>query len=269
MELGLNGKVALVTGGGQGVGRRISLRLADEGALVAVNDLIQDRADAVAHEINCAGGKAISAVADVTKLELVREMADWVKKELGTPSILVNNAGIIPERRSGEVGLPLFHDSKAEDWKKIVDLNIYGTANTVHTLVPDMVENGGGKIVSIISDAGLVGQARYVVYGGAKAAVLAMSKSLAQELGRNCINVNVVSLAAVAHESPMADFLAEDATAENNETLAKMLRSYPLGKGLGRLTKPEDAANAVVFLASDAAEYITGQCIRVNGGYSM
>ena len=245
------------------------MRLAEEGALVAVNDLIQDRADAVAHEINSAGGKAISAVADVTKLELVREMADCVKKELGTPCILVNNAGIIPERRSGEVGLPLFHESKAQDWKKIVDLNIYGTANTVHTLVPDMVENGGGKIVSIISDAGLVGQARYVVYGGAKAAVLAMSKSLAQELGRNCINVNVVSLAAVAHESPMADFLAEDATAENNETLAKMLRSYPLGKGLGRLTKPEDAANAVVFLASDAAEYITGQCIRVNGGYSM
>ena len=237
--------------------------------MVAVNDLIQDRADAVAHEINGAGGKAISAVADVTKLELVSEMADCVKKELGTPSILVNNAGIIPERRSGEVGLPLFHESKAEDWKKIVDLNIYGTANTVYTLVPDMIENGGGKIVSIISDAGLVGQVRYVVYGGAKAAVLAMSKSLAQELGRNCINVNVVSLAAVAHESPMAEFLAEDATAENNETLAKMLRSYPLGKGLGRLTKPEDAANAVVFLASDAAEYITGQCIRVNGGYSM
>ena len=91
----------MVTGGGQGVGRRISLRLAEEGAYVAVNDLIQERADAVADEINCAGGKAISAVADVTKLELVRDMADCIKDQLGAPSILVSNAGIIPERRSG------------------------------------------------------------------------------------------------------------------------------------------------------------------------
>ena len=269
MDIGISGKVALVTGGGQGVGRCICKRLAEEGAKVVVNDLVQDRAAGVANEISEAGGVAIPYGADVTNLEQVQAMVESVKEEFGAIAILVNNAGIIPERRTGEVGLPLFGESNPEDWSKIVNLNIYGVANSVYSVLPGMIEASEGKIVSIISDAGLVGERRFVIYSGAKAAVLAMSKSLARELGKHSINVNAISLAAVSHESPMADFLREDATAENNEILAKVLRSYPLGSGLGRLTRPADAANAVLFLASPRAEYITGQCLPVNGGYSM
>ena len=269
MEMGITGKVALVTGGGQGVGRRTCLTLAGEGAKVVVNDLVLERAENVANEIAEAGGMAFPFAADVTDLAQVQGMVEAAAGEFGKITILVNNAGIIPERRSGEIGLPLFYESDPKDWSKIVNLNVYGAANAVYAVLPGMMDAGEGKIVSIISDAGLMGEKRYVMYGGAKAAVLAMTKSLARELGPNSINVNVVSLAAVSHESPMADFLREDATADNNDTLKKALRSYPLGGGLGRLTRPEDAANAITFLASSAAEYITGQCLRVNGGYSM
>ncbi len=132
-----------------------------------------------------------------------------------------------------------------------------------------MIGRKAGKIVSIVSDAGRVGEARLAVYSGAKAAVIGFTKALAKELGKSRINVNTVSLSAVAHEAPMADFLRLDATIENNATLAKVLRQYPIGEGLGRLTRPEDAAAAVAFLVSDRAAYITGQCLPVNGGYAM
>ena len=126
-----------------------------------------------------------------------------------------------------------------------------------------------GRIVTIVSDAGRVGEARLAAYSGAKAAAIGFTKAVAKELGKSNITVNCVSLSAVAHEAPMADFLKLDATPENNEMLAKVLRQYPIGQGLGRLTRPQDAANAVTFLVSDRAEYITGQTLSVNGGYAM
>jgi NAD(P)-dependent dehydrogenase (short-subunit alcohol dehydrogenase family) len=183
--------------------------------------------------------------------------------------ILVNNAGIIPERRSGEVGLPNFVEQPAEHWTKIVNLNLMGTLNVTHAVLAGMVARRYGKIVTIMSDAGRIGEGKYVVYGAAKAAQAGMTRSLAKEVGGQRINVNAVSLSAVSHEAPMADFLREDATPENNETLKKVLNSYPIGKGLGRLTRPQDAANAVAFLVSDTSEYITGQVLSVNGGYAM
>jgi NAD(P)-dependent dehydrogenase (short-subunit alcohol dehydrogenase family) len=269
MELKLKDRVALVTGGGQGVGRRICLTLAAEGVKVAVNDLVGERARKVADEVCAAGGSAIALPADVTVLEQVGAMVAEARTKLGPLDVLVNNAGIIPERRSGEVGLPAFHESRPEHWRKIVDLNFLGTLNCTHAVLADMVARKYGKIVTIISDAGRIGEARYVVYGGAKAAQLGMTRSLAKEVGGFRINVNAVSLSAVAHEAPMADFLREDATPETNETLKKVLNAYPIGKGLGRLTRPHDAANAVAFLCSDVSEYITGQCLAVNGGYAM
>jgi 3-oxoacyl-[acyl-carrier protein] reductase len=190
-------------------------------------------------------------------------------ERVGAIDILVNNAGIIAERRSGEVGLPPFSEQPPEHWKKIVDLNLMGTLNVTHACLQGMVQRRYGKIVTIMSDAGRSGEARYVVYGAAKAAQAGMTRSLAKEVGGQRINVNAVSLSAVAHEAPMADFLREDATPETNETLKKMLNAYPIGKGLARLTRPQDAANAVAFLVSDAAEYVTGQVLSVNGGYVM
>lgn len=265
MDLKLTNRTALVTGGGQGVGRRISLTLAAEGARVAVNDLVPERARRVANEIEAAGLQGLALPFDVTDLVAVRAAI----ASLGALDILVNNAGIIPERRSGEVGLPYFHEQPPEHWTKIIDLNLLGTLNVVHACLPGMLQRRYGKIVTVISDAGRIGEARYVVYGAAKAAQAGLTRSLAKEVGSARINVNAVSLSAVAHEVPMADFLREDASAESNETLKKMLKSYPIGQGLGRLTRPLDAANAVAFLVSDVAEYVTGQVLSVNGGYAM
>lgn len=269
MELNLKGRVALVSGGGQGVGRRICLTLAAEGAKVIVNDLVEARAQNVVDEIAAKGGTGIAGPADITSVAQVTELVSKAASTLGPVDILVNNAGIIPERRSGEVGLPMFHESEPAHWKKIADLNLMGTLNVTHAVLGSMVQRRYGKIVTVMSDAGRTGEARYVVYGAAKAAQAGMTRSLAKELGAFCINVNAVSLSAVAHESPMADFLREDATPETNDTLKKVLNAYPIGKGLGRLTRPQDAANAIAFFVSDASEYITGQILSVNGGYAM
>lgn len=265
MDLLLRGRTALVTGAGQGVGRCIALTLAREGARVAVNDLVAERAEKVVGEIAAAGGTALAAAFDVTDLHAARETVE----RIGAIDILVNNAGIIPERRTGEVGLPAFVEQPPEHWAKIVDLNLMGTLNVTHACLKGMVARRHGRIVTIMSDAGRTGEARYVVYGAAKAAQGGMTRSLAREVGAHRISVNAVSLSAVSHEAPMADFLREDATPETHETLRKMLAAYPLGKGLARLARPQDAANAVAFLVSDAAEYVTGQVLSVNGGYAM
>lgn len=269
MDLGIAGRVALITGGGQGVGRCIALTLAAEGAKLAINDLVPDRAQSVAAEITAAGGAAIAVPADVIDLTAVRAMVARVESELGGIDILVNNAGVLPERRSGEVGIPAFVGSDPTHWRKFVDLNLFGVLNCVDAAAKGMVERKRGRIVTIVSDAGRVGEARLAVYSGAKAAAIGFTKALAKELGRSRIGVNCVSLSAVAHEAPMADFLRMDATAATNETLAKVLKQYPLGEGLGRLTHPQDAADAVAFLVSDRAAYITGQTLSVNGGYAM
>lgn len=269
MDLNLNGKVALVTGGGMGVGRAICKRLAGEGASVAVNDILAERAEAVAAEIMAAGGKAVAAPFDITDLDLVKAGVAKAAGEIGEIDILVNNAGVVPERRTGEIGLPAFLDLEPRYWRKIVDLNYYGVMNCVAAVAGGMVDRHSGKIVSMISDAGRVGEARMAVYSGAKAAILGFSKALAKELGPHGINVNTVSLSAVSHENPTAGFQRLDATPENNETLRKVLRNYPIGEGLGRLTRAEDPADAVAFLVSDRAAYVTGQCLGVNGGFVM
>jgi len=265
----LTGRVALVTGGGQGVGRQVCRTLAAAGAQVVVNDLVGERAERVAAEIADAGGESVGLAADVTDRDQVDTMIASAREAYGPVGILVNNAGIIPERRTGEVGLPLFHESDPASWRKIVDLNYFGTMHCTQAVLPGMIDAESGRIVSVISDAGRVGEARMVVYSGAKAAILGFTRALAREVGAHRINVNAIALAAVSHESPMADFLREDADPESDETLAKVLRQYPLGRGLGRLARPDDAASAIAFLCSDGAEYITGQCLPVNGGFAM
>jgi NAD(P)-dependent dehydrogenase (short-subunit alcohol dehydrogenase family) len=269
MELGLEGKVVLITGAGQGVGRAIAKTLASEGARVAVNDIVAERADAVATEIGNAGGIARAQVCSVLDLEAVRAMVADIERAWGGVDILVNNAGVLPERRTGEVGIPTFVGSDPKHWQKFIDLNFVAVMNCVDAVGKGMMARKRGKIVTIVSDAGRVGEARLAAYSGAKAAAIGFTKALAKELGPSCVNVNCVSLSAVAHEAPMANFLALDATAETNETLAKVLKQYPIGQGLGRLTRPQDAANAAAFLVSDAAAYITGQTLSVNGGYAM
>ncbi len=271
MELNLNGKVAMVTGGGQGVGRRICLDFAAEGVTVLVNDLFAERADQVVAQIRQAGGKAVAMVADITNYEALEAALQAALAQVDEPAvdILVNNAGVTPERRAKGGIPPAFLDMPMDDWRKVVDLNVYGVMYCSRAVLPGMREKGGGKIVSIMSEAGRVGEAGLAVYSGAKAAILGFSKAIAREHGRDRINVNVVALGAVSHEGIANGALHPDSTPENDERLKKMLRAYPISRGLGRLCRPEDVSGAVLYLSSDKAAFITGQSLGVSGGYAM
>ncbi|MEW6262701.1 MAG: SDR family NAD(P)-dependent oxidoreductase [Thermodesulfobacteriota bacterium] len=268
MDLELTGKVAIVTGAGQGIGREIARVLAGEGVKVAVNDYYRERAEAVAQEILDAGGQALGLRGDVTDLDSAKAVAAQAVERFGPVDILVNNAGVPVTVRSGEMKRTAFADVAPADWPKDIDLSFKGCLNFTYAVIHTMIKRKSGKIVNIISDAGRVGEANLSVYGGAKGAVLAFSKSLAREVGRYAVNVNCISLGAVAHEA-IRHVLDPDARADSDEMLKKMLRAYPVGQGLGRIGRPEDVAFAAAFLASPRACFITGQCLGVNGGYAM
>ncbi len=263
MDLGIMDRVALVTGAGRGIGRQICLTLAEEGARVAVNDIMQDRADACAAEIGKAGGQAIGVVADVTDAEAVGAMMRRVIDEWGQLDILVNNAGI-PVIASSEDAMAaagqFFTQSERAQWDRTMGLITYGVLSCSRAAVEHMSERRWGRIVSIISDAGRVGEPRLVAYSMAKAGVVGFTKALAKEVGRYCITVNCVSPATTQTEATAAWIQSQG---------EQIMRGYPLAKGLGRLGQPGDIANAVAFLVSQRAEWITGQVLSVNGGYSM
>lgn len=268
MDLELKDKTAFITGAGQGVGKEIAQLLASEGANVAVNDLFEERAGAVVKEITDSGGKAMSAVADITDLEQVKKVISRVVESFGPVDILVNNAGVPHEVRSGQVSRTVFAGSDPDNWKKQIDLNLYGCLNCVHSVLGSMIERQFGKIVSVISEAGRTGEANLAVYSGAKAGILGFTKAIAKENGRYAINANCIAIGATAHEGTKPT-LDPDATPETDEILKKILKVYPVGKGLKRIGRPSDAANAVAFLASPKSEFITGQCLSVSGGFTM
>lgn len=243
MNTGLDGRVALVTGAGQGVGAGIARALAAEGASVAVNDLHADRADQVADEITDSGGHAEAFVADVTNLHDVHEMAAVIEESLGPVSVLVNNAGV-PEG----FALRRFREMPVEDWDKFIRLNLYGVLHCVHAVVDGMVDRGWGRIVTISSEAGRIGVGFGIsIYGAAKAGAVGFSHHLATELIGTGVTVNCLSLGLMAVD-------ADDARRPPPPT--------------ARLGQPEDVAAAVVYLASDAAEWVTGQTLPVNGGHT-
>lgn len=262
MDLGIKGRVALVTGAGRGIGRQICLTLAQEGAKVAVNDLFPDRVESVAKEITAANGTGIGAAFDVTDLEAVREGVRRVEETLGPVDILVNNAGIpaggegaVPSGASG-----FFSTTGRAEWDRTMGLITYGVLNCSRAVIEGMCQRRWGRIINIISDAGRVGEPRLVAYSMAKAGVIGFSKALAKEVGRFCVNVNCVSPATTETEATAA-WLREQGE--------QIMRAYPLARGLNRLGRPTDIADAVAFLASQRAEWITGQVLSVNGGYSM
>lgn len=269
MDLQLQGRVAFITGAGQGVGRRIALQLAEEGVHVAVNDFFAERARAVVAEVQAAGGQAHAAPADITDQAQINAAMAAAVVALGPIDILVNNAGVTVERRAKGGMAPTFVDTAPEDWARIIDLNLWGMLHCCHAVLPGMRARRWGKIVNIMSEAGRAGEARLAVYSGAKAAMLGFAKAIAQEHGRDCINVNTVALGAVSHEGIHQGPLSPQATPENDERLGKMLGAYPIARGLQRLSRPEDVAPMVCLLASDRAAYITGQSIGISGGYVM
>ena len=247
----LEGRCALITGAGQGVGAQIARVLAEQGATVLVNDLFQDRAEVVVDEIRRSGGKAASLVADITKLEVLKEQIERVSSELGCQiDILVNNAGIPAEG----IELARFVDSDPTQWSRHIELNGYGLLNATYAVLPGMIERQWGRIVTITSDGGRVGDAGVAVYGAAKAMGPGFMRSLAKEVGSVGVTCNSISLGSIAHPNYQPDA----------ERLAKMNKLY----ATRRRGTPEDIAPAVLLLVSDEGSWITGQTIPVNGGYA-
>jgi len=252
--LRLDGKTVLVTGAGQGVGRQTALHCADYGAAVVVNDFHAERAEAVAEEIRAAGGTARAHGCDVTDYDEVHAMVTVA----GQIDVLVNNAGNAGPVQDPMQPAPPFWETEPKEWEPWLGTNFYGVLNCARAAVPGMVERQRGRVITVISDAGRVGEPHLAVYSAAKAGAAGFSRALAKAVGRFNVTVNCVALASM--RTPGV------ATATDNADLVKsMLRSYVIR----RLGEPDDAAALILFLASDAAGWITGQTYPVNGGYSI
>ncbi len=247
----LTGKVAIVTGAANGIGRAIAVRLADEGAKVALADIQLDSAEQAAADIRRAGASAIAVALDITKLDEAIAAADRVESELGPIDILVNNAG-------WDIVLP-FVESSPDLWDKVIAINFRGMLNCCKAVAPRMQSRGAGKIVSISSDAARVGSSGEAVYAGCKAAIIGFSKTLARELAANHIDVNVVC------PGPTDTALLKNAMAGREKILEAMARGIPFR----RLGQPADLAGAVVFFASSDSDFVTGQVLSVSGGLTM
>lgn len=249
MDLGLKGKVALVTGAARGVGREIALSLAAEGANVAVNYRNSGKdADALVSEIAAKGVKAKAYKADVADFAAVKTMVDEVVKDFGGLNILINNAGLAMRQR--------FVETKPEDWHRQIDACLYGAIHCCHAAAPHLDAAKNGRIVSMIGDSSRVGESGLAIVAAARAGVVALMKSLAREFGRSGTTANTVSLGLVetAHD--------KDWVEANREKLVKL---YPVR----RLGLPDDIAPMVTLLASPRSGWITGQVISVSGGFSM
>jgi 2-hydroxycyclohexanecarboxyl-CoA dehydrogenase len=247
----LAGKVGLVTGAAQGIGRAIAARLAEEGAKVAIGDIQEDGAATTAADLKASGLQAMAIRLDVTKLDSAHQAVAAIERELGPLDILVNNAGWDK--------LEPFVESTPDTWDRVIAINFRGVLNCCKAVIPGMQARGGGKIVSISSDAGRVGSLGEAVYSGCKAAIIAFSKTLARELARNKINVNVVC------PGPTETALLRGVMEKQPKVLDSMLRGIPMR----RLGQPQDLAGAVAFFASSDADYATGQVISISGGLTM
>jgi 2-hydroxycyclohexanecarboxyl-CoA dehydrogenase len=247
----LQDKVAIVTGSAQGIGRAIAMRLASEGAKVAIADLDLEGANRTAEEIRKAGANAIAVKLDVSKLQDALDAADRVEQELGPIDILVNNAGWDK--------LEPFLESTPETWDKVIAINYRGVLNCCKAIAPRMQQRKRGKIVSISSDAARVGSTGEAVYAGCKAAIIGFSKTLARELARYGINVNVVC------PGPTQTALLKNAMAGREGVLDAMANGIPFR----RLGQPEDLAGAVAFFVSPDSDYATGQVLSISGGLTM
>ncbi|MCC8956637.1 SDR family oxidoreductase [Bradyrhizobium sp. Pear77] len=257
--LDLNGKVTLITGAGQGVGRQIALHFAAHHAAgIVVNDYFLDRAEQVAREINAAGGKAIAVQADVTDLASVKAMVGKAEQAFGPVDVLVNNAGNAGATPDPDARKP-FWETGPEVWNSFIGVNLYGVINCASACIPQMIERKGGRIVTIISDAGRAGEAGLEVYSGAKAGAAGFTRAVARSLGRHNITANCVAIAATLTPAIEARLKADP------ERQKKMMEKYVIRRpGL-----PSDVANMVLFLASDASAWITGQTYPVNGGFTF
>ncbi len=241
----LDGRQAVVTGGGSGIGRAIALRLASEGASIAVVDINEESASAVATEIEEAGGTARAYVLDVSDAVAAAGVMKKVAEDLGGLGILVNNAGITRDN--------LLIRMSPDDWDLVLKINLKGTFNCTRAVARIMMAGRWGRVINISSVIGQIGNVGQASYGASKAGIVALTKTTARELASRGITANAIAPGFI--ETPMTEKLSEKA----RDGLASMLI-------IKRMGKPEDIANLVAFLASDEADYITAQTINVDGG---
>jgi NAD(P)-dependent dehydrogenase (short-subunit alcohol dehydrogenase family) len=249
----LQGKTAIVTGAGEGIGRAIALRLASEGADIAIADINTATAGSTASEIKAMGRRALATKVDVTRYNECEEMVRAAIHELGKVDILVNNAGGSARERSSE-----FRESTEEVWDLVIKKNLYGTRNCCRAVINHMIDRGSGKIVNIASISGLYAFPRVAEYSSAKAAVIAFTKCLAVEVGALGISVNCVAPGITRTPFVLAAYKGYECVLEE--------APYRIIK---RASEPEEQANAVLFLVSDEAGYIMGQCLAVDGGFKV
>lgn len=248
-KTGLKGKIALVTGSSQGIGKSICLKLASLGANIIVNDIIDESsASASLNEIKKLGVEVDFIQADVSQGSQVREMVDKIIDNSGRIDILVNNAGIA---RDG-----LIIRMKEGDWDKVLAVNLKGVFNCTQAVARYMMKNRSGSIINIASIVGVIGNVGQVNYAASKAGVIALTKTVARELASRGVRANAIAPGFIKTE--MTEKLS-------SEVKQKLFDEIPQG----RLGEPEDVADAVAFLASDESQYITGQVLHVNGGMLM
>ncbi|WP_222911654.1 SDR family NAD(P)-dependent oxidoreductase [Pseudomonas sp. DNDY-54] len=251
---GLSGKTVIITGGGGGIGRALCLRFAAEGSRVAVLDRDEAAAQSTAELVTEAGGNAVAYAADITDYAAIVETVEKIGRDLGVPTVLVNNAGF-------DRFMP-FLKTEPGMWQQLIDINLTGALNMHHVVLPKMLEAGGGKVINIASDAARVGSSGEAVYAACKAGLIGLSKTLARELASKNINFNVVC------PGPTDTALLKSVAATSNNP-EKLLEAFKNAVPKRRLGQPEDYPGIVCLLASDDADFITGQVISVSGGLTM
>jgi 2-hydroxycyclohexanecarboxyl-CoA dehydrogenase len=245
---------AVVTGGGGGIGRAIAATIAQQGAKVAIADLRSDLAETAAANLRRTGHEALGIALDITEHDSIAAAAAEIEGRLGTVDIVVNNAGWDELRP--------FLETDEQFWQRIVDINYLGTLRVTRQFLPAMVQRGWGRVVNTSSDAARVGSSLESVYAGAKAAVIAFTKSLAREVATAGVTANVVCPGPT--DTPLLNSMV-GSDERGAKVIAAMTRAVPMK----RLGVPADIAAAIAFLASEHAAFITGQTLSVSGGLTM
>ena len=255
------GRVAVITGGARGIGYAAARMLAAQGDRLVLVDLNGDLATAAAAKLaDETGAQTMGLRTDVASPDEVAAMRNAVLARFGRIDVLINSAAILDDK--------LFLASTADDRRRMIDVCLMGPMHVLHAVLPGMIERGYGRVVCMASDAARLGQARLSYYAAAKAGVIALVKSVAQEVGASGVTLNVVSPGATntelrqEREASLKSQMGDEKYARRQKAV---LRMYPLG----RIGEPDDAAAAVAFLASDQAAWITGQVLSVNGGFAM
>lgn len=247
------GRIALVTGGGSGIGEATSYRLAQDGKSIVILDIDSKAAEAVAQKINSNGGEAIAVSADITNDDEIANAIDKAHEAFGSIGILVNCAG--------QENFSAFVDIDSDNWDRMLEINLKGSYKMIQAVLPDMLDQQWGRIINFASIAAQIGAAQMVHYAAAKGGIIAMSRSLAVELGASGITVNTVAPGLI--NTTMAQRAIKGG--KFPVPVEEMVQAYPIP----RMGEPAEAAAAVAFFASDEAGYITAQLLGVNGGTAV